>query len=53
MKENINDNLIRKKSNRSKAKDTIFGVIHEDIVCDTAMCHLITPIISQTCQQNR
>jgi len=27
MKENINENLIRKKSIGSKAKDTIFGVI--------------------------
>jgi hypothetical protein len=42
MKENINENLIRKKNIKSKAKYTIFGVIHEDIFCDTAVCHLIT-----------
>jgi hypothetical protein len=44
MKENINENLIRKKGIRSKAKDTIFGVIQEDTFCDTAVCHLITPL---------
>jgi len=44
MKENINENLIRKKSIRSKAKDTTYGVIQEDTFCDTAVCHLIIPL---------
>jgi hypothetical protein len=37
MKENINENLIRKKSIKSKTKGTIFGVIQEDTFCDTAV----------------
>ena len=44
MKENINENLIRKKSIRSKANDTIFGVIQKDTFRDTAVCHLITAL---------
>lgn len=35
---------LMRNSIRSKAKDTILGVIQEDTFCDTAVYHLITPL---------